>query len=328
MPAREPVWWYGTDRQFVGTLLRPIAAAFGAITTRRMGQPPAYRASVPVICVGNFTAGGTGKTPLTAFLAAHLITQGAAPAILTRGYGGRLTGPHWVDTSKDLAVDVGDEPLQHAHAAPTLVARDRVAGARAIETDLRAFTHILMDDGLQNPALAKALRIALVDAQRGVGNGAVIPSGPLRAPLGAQFAHTDDIERPAALKAFAGPVFDGAIAPTGKTSWLAAAPIVAFAGIGAPDKFFRMLHDLGATLVEKTAYPDHHPLTEAEAKHLLARAAATGASLVTTEKDRARLSGLSGYRGDLRSATRAVPIRMTVTDPAFLRLIDEASANP
>ncbi len=338
MPVGEPSWWYAPERRLARALLFPLAAAYGAISGRRMLHPATYHSTLPVICVGNFTAGGTGKTPLTAAIAAHLVTQGAAPAILTRGHGGRIVQPHWVDPARDRAADVGDEPLQHASIAPTLVSADRTAGARVIEADLRAFSHILMDDGLQNPALAKSLRIALVDGERGIGNGAVIPAGPLRAPMSTQFGAVDVIvvnhgfslmsgpsEQPAALAGFAGAVFDGTISPDGKTSWLASAPVIAFAGIGAPHKFFRMLDDLGASIVETVIFSDHQMLEEADAQALLDRAAAASAVLVTTDKDLARLAGLDGARGRLRMGSRAVPIRMTVADPAFWRRIDATS---
>ncbi len=337
MPVREPSWWYAPERRLVRLALMPLAVAYGQLARRRMERPPRYQSPLPVICVGNFTAGGTGKTPLTAFIAAHLTARGAAPAILTRGYGGRTAGPHWVDLAVDRAADVGDEPLQHAAIAPTLVARNRAAGAQLIEHDLRAFTHILMDDGLQNPSLAKSLRIALIDGQRGVGNGAVMPAGPLRAPLVTQLRQTDvvvinrgfslmpgEVERPAALAAFTDQVFDGTIAPAGKTTWLSSTPVIAFAGIGAPAKFFRMLRDLGATVAEEVAYADHHLLSDADARHLLARAEAASAMLVTTEKDMARLAGTEDTRAALRKAARAVPIRMSVADATFLRLIDQA----
>lgn len=337
MPARELSWWYAPERRLARLLLAPVAAAYGAVSARRMQRAPSYRSALPVICVGNFTAGGTGKTPLVRLIAERLAADGAAPAILSRGYGGRLAGPHWVDPTRDRAGDVGDEPLQHAAHCPTLIARDRTAGARAIEADLRAFTHILMDDGLQNPALAKSLRIAVVDGRRGVGNGAVIPAGPLRAPLGMQMRSADAIvvnwgfadrpgPRPADLAAFEGPVFDAAIAPVGVTDWMAGGPLVAFAGIGAPGQFFAMLERLGGVLAERVAFADHHEMSDAEARNLLALAAKAGARLVTTEKDLARLAGREGAAGDVRSASRAVPIAMHIEDLRFDRLIADAAA--
>lgn len=325
MPVTEPRWWYDTEQQAMRVLLRPVAAIYGVVAKRQLERAPSYRSTLPVICIGNFTAGGTGKTPFAAFLAQYLLAQGARPAILTRGYGGRVGGPHWVDPDTDLARDVGDESLQHAATTPTLVVRDRAAGARAIEHDSRGFTHILMDDGLQNPSLAKSLSFALVDGRRGLGNGAVIPAGPLRAPLNAQLRLVDaiivnhgyapegqssDQRRPDALANFERPIHHATIAPVGDMSWLQHGPVIAFAGIGAPQHVFAMLRTLGARLVAEVAFADHHAFSEREAYDLLARANSAGAILVTTEKDRARLSGLDGARGELRAATRPLPIRL------------------
>lgn len=307
------------------TLLKPAAAIYGAVAARRLARSATYTARIPVICAGNFTAGGTGKTPFTAYLAELLTRGGARPAILSRGHGGRIAVPHWVNAASDTAADVGDEPLQHALMAPTLVARDRADGARAIEQDQRGFTHIVMDDGLQNSALSKSLSFALVDGRRGIGNGCVIPAGPLRAPLAAQvpladvivvnhgFAATSaalDTRQLPALAAFEQPILHATIAPSGDTAWLAAGSWIAFAGIGTPRHMFDMLRALGAHLTAEIAYPDHHRLTDTEARALLAQAARSGASLVTTEKDLARLSGTMGACGELRAAARAVPIRM------------------
>ncbi len=185
MPLNEPRWWYTASKggRLAARLLAPVADAYGAVAEARYRRHAPYRASLPTICVGNFTAGGTGKTPLTRCIVEHLLSLGESPVCLTRGYGGRLPGPVWVDPSRHGAADVGDEPLLLARSAPVMVSRDRAEGARAIEAAEIKATVIVMDDGLQNGTVAKDLTIAVVDATRGMGNGQVIPAGPRRAPL-------------------------------------------------------------------------------------------------------------------------------------------------
>src|SRR6202451_1017944 len=177
---REPAFWW---RNGGGTLLAPFAAIYGAVAWSRIqgqGQP----AGVPVICLGNLTAGGAGKTPAALAVAHLLLAAHERPFFLSRGYGGKLAGPVRVDPSFHHAADVGDEPLMLARLAPTIVARDRVAGARVARA--AGSSVIVMDDGFQNPSLSKALALLLVDGRRGIGNGRVIPAGPLRAPLDIQ----------------------------------------------------------------------------------------------------------------------------------------------
>jgi tetraacyldisaccharide 4'-kinase len=334
MPASEPSWWYGPRDSRPARWLRPASHVYGALVERRMvGQSP-YVASRPVICVGNFTAGGTGKTPLTQTLVAMLTASSGRPAVLSRGYGGRLRGPHWVDGSRDTAGAVGDEPLLLAAHAPVMVARDRAAGARAIEADTRGFSHIVMDDGLQNPALAKSLTFAVVDGTRGLGNGEVIPAGPLRAALAFQMSRVDAVvvnrgftrgdEVNAVAMDFAtrfdGPVLEATVAPTFDVQSLGGAPCVAFAGIGVPARFFEMLRALGVDVREAIAFKDHYAFTERDARRLLDLADTHAAVLLTTEKDRARLAGHDGARLDLRARAKAVPIQMAFADRDRLRL--------
>jgi len=294
-----------------------------------------YRSRLPVICIGNFTAGGTGKTPLTIYLCECLRAAGHEPAALTRGYGGRLSGPYWVNATTDVARDVGDEALLLARAAPTLVARDRRLGARAIEIGPHSATVIVMDDGLQNPALVKDLAIAVVDGGRGLGNGLVMPAGPLRAPLEFQLELTDAIivnENAAApvgagsvtewlRHRFAGPVLRAGVAPAEATDWLNAARIVAWAGIGAPQRFFSILQALGADVAEAVVFRDHQGLGEDDARRLLDLARLHSAALVTTEKDMARLAGARGLCGELRGATRVLPVRLALAEADAERLM-------
>jgi tetraacyldisaccharide 4'-kinase len=285
---------------------------------------------VPVICIGNFTAGGTGKTPLALTLAQLLVERGERPAFLTRGYKGRVRQPHLVDLSLDTAADVGDEAMMLAAAAPTVVAANRPIGARALLALAAPPTVIVMDDGLQNPGLAKSLTIAVVDGSRGLGNGRVMPAGPLRAPLAAQLARTDAIVVNVAALAsgvggaadtgvlsrfraeFPGPVLAAAAEATGDTDWLAGRTWVAFAGIGNPQRFFDTLAGVGADVVHRVPFSDHHAFSETDANELLDTAHSVGAGLVTTEKDRMRLVGQAGKRGQLADEARVLAIRLVL----------------
>lgn len=346
MPLDEPAWWYGSERSAFARFLSPVEWLYARQVVRRLERQQPYRSRLPVICVGNFTAGGTGKTPLTLHLAGRLREMGERPAILTRGYGGGNSGPHWVDAGTDSAREVGDEPLLLARAAPTLIARDRRAGAIAIETSEADHSVIIMDDGLQNPALAKDLTLAVVDARRGLGNGHVIPAGPLRAPLDVQLSLTDAIVlngpairgAPEALaqnssdhgapgekadtearlailrREFPGPVLAAHAETVGDLSWLAGAPVVAFAGIANPQRFFSLVERCGGRIVAQHMFKDHHTFGEEDARRLLAAASEAGATLVTTQKDHVRLGGAGEAVGELARIARTLQIRLVFED--------------
>lgn len=263
--------------------------------------------------------------------------MGERPAFLTRGYGGAERGPLWVAPSRHTAAVIGDEPLLLARTAPTMVARNRAAGARAIasgEPGARP-TVIIMDDGLQNPSLAKDLSLAVVDARRGVGNGETLPGGPLRAPLDEQLAKVDAVivneppgfdgnsEQSAAgwlRQRFTGPVLVVHPVPDGDLAQIEGAPVIAFAGIANPDRFFHTVAALGARLAESIPFPDHHAFTERDALRLLDLAATHGASLVTTEKDLARLSRQDGYLAELARRSHPIAIRLELDDRDGTRL--------
>lgn len=327
---REPGWWY-RPKGLTATVLAPLSGIYGMIAARRLHAENAYRSRLPIICVGNFTAGGSGKTPFTAMLLPMLTARGERPAVLTRGYGGSVHGPHWVDPATDSAAGVGDEPLLLARLAPTLVSRDRRAGAHQIEDQGQA-TCIVMDDGLQNPSLIKDLTIAVVDGARGIGNGCVIPAGPLRAPLGAQGVLVDAIvfngspsEDLAARLAeeCAAPQIVASLEPSGDVSWLAGQPVVAFAGIGNPARFFATLERAGARVAERVAFPDHAAFTAADADRLLALAARHQARLVTTAKDHVRLTGSEKLK-TLAAAAAFLPVAMKLDGTATLsQLLDQ-----
>lgn len=325
MPFREPRWWYRSEPGIAAASLTAVAAIYGAIAERRLKRSPDFHCSLPVVCIGNFTAGGTGKTPLALFLAKALQAKGLSPVFLTRGYGSSVRSPLFVDPSRHSASDVGDEALLLCQIAPVMVSPDRVAGAQAIaEANVQADL-ILMDDGLQNPSLAKDLCLAVVDGARGFGNERVIPSGPLRAPLCAQLTVTDvvvvngtgaqrdciaEIVRPC----FSGPVVAAAMRPRDDAGWLRGRDVIAYAGIGNPERFFRMLEDFGSRLVERHVFADHHAYSEDDARQLDAAARRSGAVLVSTEKDLVRLRGQSGARGELATRTHSIGVEMQMTD--------------
>lgn len=268
--------------------LTPISWAYAWFVARRIATTAPRHAPVPVLCIGNLTVGGAGKTPLTRAIRAKL---GAGAHTLSRGYGGRIAGPLRV-TADMSAAEVGDEPLLHAADGPAWIARDRVAGALAAAN---AGAHaIIMDDGFQNPHLAKDLSIIAVDAGFGIGNGAVFPAGPLRERLAEGLQRADaavivggDGAPPDWLAAFEKPVLHAALTPTNAAP---RGPLVAFAGLARPEKFFDTLAARGAALEETVPYPDHHPYSAEDLAFLDQLALERGATLITTEKDAARLT--------------------------------------
>ena len=255
-----------------------------------------YRSRLPVICIGNFTAGGGGKTPTAIAVAKVLKEAGERPSFLTRGYGGKTQGPVLAAKGQSAA-EVGDETLLLAAHAPTVVSADRAAGAKLIEGTNA--TVIVMDDGFQNPQLAKDFSLIVVDAATGLGNGLVMPAGPLRAPLDTQMPRADallligDGGKTAPLaKSFEAankPVLKARMAPRGDARWLGILPVIGFAGIANPKKFYATLSQNGARLTGTRSFPDHHPYTERQAERLLRWAREWNAMLVTTEKDWVRL---------------------------------------
>ncbi|MDX2289440.1 MAG: tetraacyldisaccharide 4'-kinase [Hyphomicrobiaceae bacterium] len=330
MPLEEPSWWYtaaGSDWRH--RALTPLAAVYGWTVIRRFATTEPYRSPIPVVCVGNFTAGGTGKTPLSLRLADMVVHAGGRPAFLSRGYGGSSPGPLLVDPAVHTADVVGDEPLLLATTAATIISRNRAAGARALERTSPRPTVIIMDDGLQNPQLAKTLVVAVVDGHRGLGNGGVIPAGPLRAPLAFQFDKTDAIvvnlgaspetREPAAssilasLRAqFSGPVLTAWAEPIIGRETLAGRRVVAYAGIGNPQRFFTLLEQNGVRLADTVAFKDHHRYQPADAERLLALAASCDAVLMTTAKDHARLLGQTAELAKLRAESAVLPIRLVL----------------
>jgi tetraacyldisaccharide 4'-kinase len=326
MRREAPFWWY-RRKGALASALAPVGRLYGRLVEARAARVAPYRSLLPVICIGNFTAGGGGKTPTAIAVAALLAELGARPAFLTRGYGGASKGP--VPVAKGQSAEqVGDEPLLLAEVAPTMVAADRAAGAVALEATEAAV--IVMDDGFQNPSLAKDLSLVVVDATAGIGNGLIMPAGPLRAPLDAQMARASalivigDGEKAASLtEAFTAqgkPVLKARTVPRQDRRWLGVLPVIGFAGIARPEKFFATLRNNGARLIDTRAFPDHHRYRERDARRLLKAAKEQNAMLVTTEKDFVRLADEEDTAlGELKHRCRPFPIAVEFDDAAAVK---------
>lgn len=317
---RAPDFWWRTPPSLLAGFLTPFGAFYGARTLARMAQPGAA-ASIPVVCIGNPVAGGAGKTPAAIEIARLLLLARRKPVFLSRGYGGTLKGPVQVDPKKHTSRDVGDEPLLLARSAPCVVASDRVAGA---ELAARLGDVIVMDDGFQNPSLKKDMSLLVIDSDQGIGNGLCLPAGPLRAPVEDQLAKADAVIVVGEGRATGflarrkkPPVLVARLVPDAKAAGtLKGRRVLAYAGIGRPQKFSGTLKALGAEVVRLAAFPDHHVFTVGEARALLDEAARDDLTLVTTEKDFARLSGPELKW--LADKSYALPVRLAFDNPKLV----------
>ena len=321
--TREPDFWW---RPGTGGLLTPLGAVYGAVAALRM-RSTGQKAAIPVICLGNLTVGGAGKTPAAIAVAQLLHAAHERPFFLSRGYGGRLAGPVRVNPALYSARDVGDEPLLLTRLAPTIVARDRVAGAKFAQ--FAGAGVVVMDDGLQNSSLAKTLTVVVVDGRRGIGNGHIIPAGPLRAPLGVQLGHaqalivigaadnaTTVLDR-ARRRGMV--IFHASLEPDRSViAAIGRRKVLAFAGIGDPEKFFATLAAAGIEIAEPASFPDHHRYTAAQAQDLIARAQAKSLMLVTTEKDLVRMAGEPQLEA-LAARASALPVRLVIEEADLFR---------
>jgi len=330
---RAPAFWQETG--IASALLAPVAGLYGWAAAARMRRPGSS-AGVPVICVGNPTLGGGGKTPAALAIGRFLLAAGERPFFLSRGYGGRARGPLVVDPERHGAREVGDEPLLLARIAPTVVARARPAGAALARA--RGASVIVMDDGFQNPSLAKDFAVLVLDGRRGIGNARVFPAGPLRAPLEIQLERAQALIAVGEIAAAASvlakaealgiPVFRGRLEPHAQAlAALAGKDVLAFAGIADPQNFFATLADAAIRIAARRAFADHHRYSAKDAARLLAEADRHGLVPVTTEKDLARISGEPRIAA-LTARARAVPVELVLDQEAeFQGLVLSAVRN-
>lgn len=318
----EPSFWHHKMHP-LALALTPLSWLYRGLeaANRRFSQP--QHPGKPLICVGNLTAGGAGKTPTTRLLAAYFAAQGARPAVLSRGYGGRAKGPLRVDPERHDAAETGDEPLMLAADLPVYIGADRLASLRAGVAD--GHDMFIKDDGFQNPSLQHGFNLIVVDGASGLGNGRLLPAGPLRQPVATALQRTDALlvlgapthaslaALTAQCAAHATPVFHGELAAQKPTT---NGPVLAYCGIAKPEKFAQSLAASGLDMVDMRDFGDHHMFTEAEAEALLAAAADNNVTLITTEKDMARLTGADAgsARGRLRAASHVLKIDLHIAD--------------
>lgn len=315
-----PFWWEKPDWRALA--LSPLSKVYGAVAGRRIRRAKPPSVSLPVLCIGNFTVGGAGKTPTSIAFAQAAIAAGLRPGIVSRGYGGAFSGLRHVDPDHDSARQVGDEPMLLARHAAVVVSADRLAGAMALQRSGCDF--IIMDDGFQSARLHFDYALMVVDAGRGIGNGHVIPGGPLRAPLTDQLVRTDallkigtasgadHVVRNAARAAK--PIYEAVLSPK-ETGGITGRPLLAFAGIGDPSKFFRTLEEAGADVVQTRSFPDHHPYTDDDVTNLTETAEKEGLALVTTAKDHVRLLDGNVAARELAERTLVLDVDLIFSHP-------------
>jgi len=343
MPLSTPFWWY-RKQGALAAALSPLGPLYGALAEAKAARVAPYRSRLPVICIGNVTAGGGGKTPTAIAVATLLKSIGERPVFLTRGYGGKSKGPVLVGKGQ-AAAEVGDEPLLLAAHAPTVVSADRAAGAKFIEglaagvsaasvadASVTDASVIVMDDGFQNPQLVKDFSLIVADSGLGIGNGLIMPAGPLRAPLERQIQRANallligDGDQAATLvtafEAQGKPLLKARLVTRGDSRWVGVLPVIGFAGIANPKKFYSSLTSHGARLIDTMSFADHHRYTPRQAAFLMKWAREQNAMLVTTEKDWVRLPEDDGTAlGELKHRSRPLLIAVEFGDADKLKAL-------
>ncbi len=314
---KTPAYWYPDPQNkrslWMARLLSPASLLFRWGTRLRLLGIRAYASRIPLLCIGNVVAGGAGKTPTSLAIARLLIDQGHHPAFVTRGYGGRLSGVIRVDPSRHTVQEVGDEALLLAALAPTWIGRDRAAVVREAEKHADI---LIMDDGLQNPSLRPSASLLVLDGETGIGNGRMIPAGPLREPLSQAMARAKaaviigqkDRQNLAPLLGI--PVFRAQLVPVLPSNFPHGGSFIAFAGLARPQKLYTTARDLGLDLIETVDFPDHHVFSEKDLKKMQHMALVHNALLLTTEKDAVRLPD------SFRKNVFVLPVRLVFDDPA------------
>ncbi|MBP2547854.1 tetraacyldisaccharide 4'-kinase [Neorhizobium galegae] len=326
-------WWTRTNWRAYG--LWPLSVVYGRIAGRRMARTQRPSVPVPVLCVGNFTVGGAGKTPTAIAIARAAKAKGLTPGFLSRGYGGKLSVTTVVDPQRHGADAVGDEPLILAREALTVISRKRFEGAQKLVAE--GCDLIIMDDGFQSARLVLDFALVVIDSVRGVGNGHVIPSGPLRAPLSEQIRQmsalmkvgngtgADTVVRRAARAGK--PLRMASLVPRPDPE-IAGKRVLAFAGIADPQKFYRTVVSIGGEIAVERSFPDHHAFTDEELADLLREAEEKNLVIVTTSKDAVRLAGRPGAAKTLLDRLRVVEVDMVFDDPhAPGQMIEDAIAH-
>ena len=320
MPIKTPHFW--TELSWQSVILFPVSYIwrFGHYAQQKILNTK--ETEIPVICVGNLTVGGSGKTPVVITLCRFLSGIGKSTSILTRGFGGKEKGPIFVSTNLHQSLDVGDEPLMMAHSLDVCVSRNRPLGANHI-LDKKKYDCIVMDDGLQNPTLKKDLNIAVFDGKFGIGNGFLLPAGPMRQKLEVGIQNIDLVIFNGKDETGLGqkipphiPIFTGELQPDEEiVEKMKNRRVYGFAGIGNPSRFFKTLNDIGADLVGEAHFADHHPYTDADLTQLYEEAMQSGAELVTTQKDWMRLPS------DWRDRVLTVPVRIHFTADDTIKIV-------
>mgnify|MGYP000013066839 FL=1 len=320
MPLKTPKFWSGLNWQSI--LLFPLSYIWrlGHYINQKNAQP--QKSDIPVICVGNLTVGGSGKTPVVITLCRFLSGIGKSPSVLTRGFGGRKKGPVFVNSNLHESEDVGDEPLMMSNSNTVCVSRNRPAGAAFISSD-KELDCVVMDDGLQNPTLEKNLKIAVFDGKFGIGNGLLLPAGPMRETLDDGLKNVDMVifngedetgltqKIPSHI-----PIFTGELRPDDEIiEHLKGRPVYGFAGIGNPSRFFKTLQNIGADIVGETHFADHHPYTDTDMSQLYEDANQAGSELVTTQKDWMRLPA------EWRERVLTVPVRIHFSSADSIKIV-------